>query len=149
MDEGSHLTHIKMPEFPLFHVVIHGTQPLTFGTGESEPSRMLNIDVHPLLLFAEHNLSDKPGPFDPKDLCEKCGLFHKTPKEIQIKVVNRYKGRRPPPRSSGVSPSASCLASFNPKKPMTKNNTTIPYIVSTHTNVRCGKNIRQTGFKVL
>ena len=123
----------------LRHVSI-GTQPITFRTGKSKTLRMVNINVHPLLLFAEDNFRDKPGAFDPKDLCEKCGLFHRTPKVALITKVNRYRGRRPPPRFSWISPSASCLASFNRKKPMAKNNTTIPYIVSTHTNVRCGLN---------
>jgi hypothetical protein len=138
MNEGRHLTHIKMPEFPLSHVVIYGTQPLTFGTGESESLRMVNIYVHPMLLFGEDNLRDKPGAFDPKELREKCGLFHRTPKVTLLTEVNTYSGRRPLPRYSCVSPSASWLASFNRKKPMAKNNNTIPHIGVTHTNVRCG-----------
>jgi hypothetical protein len=77
MNEGRHLAHIQMPELPLFHVIIHRTQPLTFGTRKGKPTRMIDVDVYPLFSLFKFHLRYKPRAGDAKNLRKKGCLFHK------------------------------------------------------------------------
>jgi hypothetical protein len=76
VNEGRHLAHIQMPELPFFHVVIHRTQPLAFGTREGKPSRMINVDVYSFLSLFKFHLRYKPRTGDSENLGKKSSLFH-------------------------------------------------------------------------
>jgi hypothetical protein len=71
-------------------MVIHGTQPLAFGTREGKSTRMIDVDVYPLISRLKLHFLYKPRAGDPENLGKKSFLFHMLSDcfKNDIKVMN-------------------------------------------------------------